>query len=165
MSEVTPPISSPVALLGWAVAGLLAVAGMLFRTLEKSREAALSDLKAAHAAEKASLMAQLDESRRREAERRDERDKLGRLYDEERQKRSWDAESMVRRMTVEQIRSFEHIDEESTSVRTAVSIAQAAITPPELAPSEERRLARYAKGDALTTPPEAPRPRLPSRSR
>lgn len=164
MAEL-PPSTSPVAFLGWAVAALGTVAGLLYRNAEKARDREAATLREAHAAEVASLKAQLEESRRREAERRDERDKLGRLLDEERVKRGWDAESMIRRMTPDQIRSFEHIEEESTSVRTALTIAQAAVMPPELSEATERRLARYASGDPLSTPPEAQRRKPPSRPR
>lgn len=169
MSDVTPPVTSPAAFLGWAVAGLLLVAGALFRSLEKAREGALADLKAAHAGELAALRAQLDEARRREGERREERDRLGRLLDEEKFARAQDAQRMAlavaRRAPPEQAFLAEGWEELPTAVRSRLDLVAQALAPVPLSAAEERRLGRYVSGGALTTPPEAPRPRLPSRPR
>jgi hypothetical protein len=171
VSEI-PPITSPVAFLGWAVAGLGAVVGLLYRTAEKARDRELATLREAHAGEVASLKAQLDESRRREAERRDERDKLGRLYDEERAGRAWDLERMARAVALrtppEAARSVaSDWVELPTGVHDRLDLVAQALSPVPLPEAEERRLGRYVAGDPLSTPPEpaAQRPRLPSRSR
>jgi hypothetical protein len=171
VSEI-PPITSPVAFLGWAVAGLGAVVGLLYRTAEKARDRELATLREAHAGEVASLKAQLDESRRREAERRDERDKLGRLYDEERTGRARDVERMalaIARRTPPDAVQTVSVDwrEIPTDVHDRLDLIVQAVSPVPLSEAKERRLARYAAGDPLSTPPEpaAQRPRLPSRSR
>lgn len=172
MSEPVPPTGSVSQFLGWALAGVIAVAAYLLRAAEKARSSEIATLREAHASEVASLKAQLEESRRREAERRDERDKLGRLYDDERHGRAMDLERMAlavaRRTPPEAVQSVSaDWVELPTGVHNRLDIVAQALSPVPLSDAEERRLGRYVSGDPLSTPPEpaAQRPRPPARSR
>lgn len=171
MNDPTPPTASAAQFLGWAVAGLLAVAGTLWRALQTARDRELANLREGHAAELAGLRAQLDEARRREGERRDERDRLGRLLDDERDARARDAQRMAlaiaRRAAPEEApRLAETWQEAPTGVHSRLDLVAQAVAPPKLTEAGERVLRRYSAGDPLSTPPEVPpRPRSPSRPR
>ncbi len=154
-----------------ALVGAVATPASLVWAFLASRTKAADEASAALAA---AMRAERDHERNERARERNEAAmalaRLGDKYDTLRKKYDADARRIAlefaRVLSPEQLANPDVWSEFPTAVHAAGELVLAAAAPSELPEREARRLGRYARGEALTTPPKGtPGPPRPPRPR